>query len=72
MTWSRHYVARMTTYPQALLYGVVCGLAIWLGVAASDSSTLAGAAPYAAGAGVAVALAMGAFIAYRNGQPPRR
>ena len=61
----------MTTYAQALLYGVTSGSAVWLGVAASGSSTLVGAAPYAAGAGVAVALAMCALIAYRNGQPPR-
>lgn len=69
---SRYYVPLMTTYPQALLYGAVSGLAMWLGVAASDNSTLGSAAPYAAGAGIAVVLAMCAFIAYRNGRPPRR
>lgn len=60
------------TYAQAVIYGVISGLAIWVGIGASDNSTLSSAAPYGAGAGVAIALAMAALVAYRNGEPPRR
>ncbi len=60
------------TYSQALIYGVVSGLAIWFGISATDNATLATAAPYAAGAGGVIALAAAAAVAYRNGQTPRR
>lgn len=60
------------TYWQALIYGVLSGLAVWLGIAATGNATFATAAPYGAGAGVAIALAAAAVGAYRNGQPAQR
>jgi len=62
----------VATYRQALIYGVLSGLASWLGIAATDNATLATAAPYAAAAGVVIALGTAAAVAYRSGQPPRR
>jgi hypothetical protein len=56
----------VTTYPRALIYGGLCGLSIWLGVAAGDTATLADAVPYGFGAGAVIALAMCAFVAYRQ------
>jgi hypothetical protein len=60
------------SYRGALLYGALLGLGLWLAVAATETSTLRSAAPYAAGAGVLTALAACASVAYRSGPSARR
>ncbi len=60
------------TYPQALIFGAVLGFAIYCGIAAGPNASATSAVPNGVGAALAIALAMCALVAYRNGQPPRR
>lgn len=60
------------TYKQAFLFAVLSGVCIFVGVAAGRDSSAAPVIPYAIGAVVAVAVAMRALLAYRNGQPNKR
>lgn len=60
------------TYPRALLFALLTGLGIYTGIAAGPNATASSAVPYGLGAVGFIALATGAAVAYRNGQPKRR
>lgn len=68
---NRGEVSNMT-YRQALLFAVLTGVGIFVGVAAGGSSSAASVIPYAIGSAMAVALALCALVAYSNGQLNKR
>ena len=60
------------TYKQAVVFGLLAGLGIYIGIAAGRNATAASAVPYGLASAVAVTLFMCGVVAYRNGQPNKR
>jgi hypothetical protein len=65
----RRTLVGVRTYWHALLYAVVMGVGIYIGIAAARHATVVTAIPYALTAAVAIALAGCARVAYRKDQP---
>ncbi len=62
----------LKSYPRAVIYGVLLGVGIYVGIAAGQHATVVSAIPYGLVSALVVAAAACALVAYRNGQPPRR
>jgi hypothetical protein len=60
------------SYRAALVYGLLMGVGIYVGIAAGKHATVVSAIPYGLVSALGGVAAASAFVAYRNGQPPRR
>lgn len=60
------------SYPAAVVYGLLLGVGIYAGIAAGKHATVVSAIPYGLVSALVGMAAASAFVAYRNGQPPRQ